>query len=246
MAIDFWAKTSGTWINIITVTTGTTLGLILKDRLTQKMQSIITQGIGLITIWLGISMANTLSQVQINDIAGVIIALLAIIIGGIIGEWLQIEEKLVSIGNWLKKYLSGHGKFTEGFVASSLLFCVGPMTLIGCLNNGLTGDNALLTVKATMDGIVSVALANIYGIGVMASTLVLLVYQGGISLAAGTVASNISDPNNSPSVLITTGVGGLLVVAIGLNLLEITKIRTASFLPAIAVSLIIYDLFSRF
>ena len=120
------------------------------------------------------------------------------------------------------------------------------MTIIGCLNNGLTGDNALLVIKATMDGIVSIALANIYGVGVMASVLVLLIYQGGISLAAGAIASNLSDPNSSPLVLIATGVGGLLILAIGLNLLEITKIRTASFLPAIAFAVIFQYLLSSF
>ncbi len=246
MALDFWTKTSGTWINIMTVATGTTLGLLLKDRLTSKMQRIITQGIGLITIWLGFSMAETLNQIKVKNIAGVVIALLAVVIGGVFGEWLEIEEKLASVGDWLKKSLSRQGRFTEGFVASSLLFCIGPMTIIGCLNNGLTGDNALLIIKATMDGIVSIALANIYGVGVMASVLVLLTYQGGISLAAGAIASNLSDPNSSPLVLIATGVGGLLILAIGLNLLEITKIRTASFLPAIAFAVIFQYLLSSF
>jgi uncharacterized protein len=238
--IDLWTKTSGTWINIFTVAIGTTLGLTLKNRLSKKMQLIITQGIGLITIWLGLSMANTMSQVKAGNLAGVILGLLAMVIGGIIGEILEIEEKLTGIGNYLKQKFRGQGRFTEGFVASSLLFCVSPMTLIGCLNNGLTGDNTLLTIKATMDGIVSIVLANIYGIGVGCSILVLLIYQGGLSLAAGAIAVNLPNPESSPYILLATGVGGLIIVGIGLNLLDITKIRVASFLPAIALAPLVY------
>ena len=230
----------------MTVVVGSTVGLTLKNRLTKPMQLIITQGIGLITLWIGMSMANTLAQVQAGNIEGVIVALLSLVIGGVAGEWLKIETKLSALGDYLKRRFRGQGKFTEGFVASSLLFCVGPMTLIGCLNNGLTGDNSLLTIKATMDGIVSIALANIYGAGVMASILVLLVYQGGLSLAAGALASNFSDPASNPFVLVTTGVGGLVILAIGFNLLEVASIRTASFLPAIALAPFIYQLFSYF
>lgn len=244
--IDFWAKTSGTWINILTVAIGTTLGLTLKNRLTPKMQLVITQGIGLITVWLGLTMANTMNQVKAGNLAGVILGLLAMVIGGILGEIGEIDTKLTEIGDYLKQKFRSQGRFTEGFVASSLLFCVGPMTLIGCLNNGLTGDNTLLTIKATMDGIVSIALANIYGVGVGCSILVLLVYQGSLSLAAGAIAVNLTHPESSPYILLVTGVGGLIVVGIGLNLLEITKIRVASFLPAIALSPSIYFITTYF
>ncbi|MDJ0576454.1 MAG: DUF554 domain-containing protein [Xenococcaceae cyanobacterium MO_234.B1] len=242
--MDFWLKTSGTWINILTVAIGTTLGLTLKNHLTHKMQLIITQGIGLITISIGLSMANTMAKVQTGGIDGAILGLLAIVIGGILGEWWQIEEKLTRIGDWLQQKFRGRGLFTEGFVTSSLLFCVGPMTLLGCLNNGLTGDNTLLSLKATMDGIVSIALANIYGVGVGFSILVLLFYQGGLSLAAGAIADLVPDPTTDPHILLTTGVGGIAIIAIGLNLLEIVKVRVASLLPAIAISPVIYYLAS--
>ena len=164
LTLNLWAKTSGTWINIFTVLLGTTLGLVLRDRLSTKIQKIITQGIGLLTFWIGLNMANTMSKVQAGQIDGAILGLVAMVAGGIIGELLHLEERLAGIGNWLKTKFRGKGLFTEGFVASSLLFCVGPMTLLGSLNNGLSGDNTLLTLKATMDGIVSIALANIYGI----------------------------------------------------------------------------------
>ena len=240
MVLDLWTKTSGTWINVFTVLLGTSIGLVFRDRLSNKIQKIITQGIGLLTVWIGLSMTNSMSKVQAGNIDGAILGLVAIVAGGILGEVLQIEERLTDLGNWLKKTLKGKGRFTEGFVASSLLFCVGPMTLLGSLNNGLSGDNTLLTLKATMDGIVSIALANIYGVGVGFSIIPLLVYQGGISLAAGLLATTLNDPNNDPRILLITGVGGLMIMGIGINLLELTKIRVASFLPAIAFAPLIY------
>lgn len=242
MGLDFWSKTSGTWINIFTVLIGTTFGLILSDRLSAKMQKIITQGIGLITVWIGLSMANSIAKVEAGGLDGAVLGLLALVLGGILGEWWQIEFKLTLIGDWLKQKFRGQGLFTEGFVASSLLFCVGPMTLIGSLNNGLNGDNTLLTLKATMDGIVAIALANIYGIGVGFSVVVLLFYQGGLSLIAGLIADNLAAPADNPYIQIITGVGGFMIMAIGFNLLETTKIRVASFLPAIALAPLIYYL----
>ena len=242
LATSLWIKTSGTWINIFTVAIGTSLGLILKNRLSRQMQQIITQGIGLITIWIGINMTNSLGKVAAGGIDGAVLGLLTMILGGILGEWWQIEAKITLVGDWLKRKFKGQGLFTEGFVASSLLFCVGPMTLIGCLNNGLNGDDTLLTLKATMDGIVSIALANIYGIGVGFSIIVLLIYQGGLSLLAGLVADGIPEPANNPYILIVTGVGGLSILAIGFNLLEVVKIRVASFLPALALAPLIYYL----
>ena len=246
MTLDFWAKTSGTWINIFAVLTGTSFGLVLKNRLSSRIQNIITQGIGLVTIWIGVTMSNTMGKVTAGAINGVVLGLVAIVLGGIFGEWLQIEEKLKAIGDFLKEKFRGQGLFTEGFVASSLLFCIGPMTIIGCLNNGLNGDDTLLIIKATMDGIVSVALANIYGIGVSFSIIVLFFYQGGLSLLAGLVADAISEPSNDPHILIISGVGGLMIMAIGFNLLEIIKIRVASFLPAIAFAPLIYYVVSRY
>ena len=242
--LDFWAKTSGTWINVFTVLIGTSLGLLLSDRLSPKIQTIITQGIGLLTIWIGITMANSMGKVQSGGIDGAILGLGAIVLGGVVGELLQIEEKLTTLGDWLKQKFQGKGLFTEGFVASSLLFCVGPMALIGSFNNGLNGDNTLLTLKATMDGLISIALANIYGVGVGFSTLIILFYQGGLSLIIGLFASTVPDANQNPYLLIITGIGGLMIMAIGCNLLELVKIRVASFLPAIAFAPLIYWLCS--
>lgn len=225
---------------MFTVLLGTSIGLLLKDYLSSKIQTIITQGIGLLTVWIGLNMANSMAQVQAGGIDGAVLGLIAMVLGGIAGELLKIEEQLSTVGEWLKQKFRGQGLFTEGFVASSLLFCVGPMALIGSFNNGLNGDNTLLTLKATMDGVISIALANIYGIGVGFSTLVILIYQGGLSLIAGLVANSVPQTDNNPYLLLITGIGGLMIMAIGCNLLEIVKIRVASFLPAIAFSALIY------
>jgi uncharacterized protein len=236
MSLDFWTKTSGTWINAATILLGTGLGMALQGRLPLNMQQIITQGLGLITLFVGLSMAGSVNQVDVGPIDGVILALLAIVLGGLLGEWWRIEQQLEAIGNWLKRRFKGKGSFTEGFMAASLLFCVGPLTLIGSLNNGLTGDNTLLLLKAVMDGLASIALTSSFGIGVGFSVLIVLIYQGGVSLAAGLLAQTLPNPATSPAVLLITGVGGLMILGLGLNLLEVARVRVASLLPALLLA----------
>lgn len=245
MSIDFWAKTSGTWINAATVLLGTALGLLLRGRLPVRMQQVITQGLGLVTLFIGLTMAGSLTQAKGGQVDGVILGLLAIVIGGLLGEWGRLEEVLTAIGNWLKQRFRGKGSFTEGFVAASLLFCIGPLTLIGSLNNGLTGDNTLLTIKAAMDGLASIALTSSYGIGVGFSVLIILLYQGGVSLVAGELAQTLPDPATAPPVLLLTGVGGLMILGLGLNLLEVARIRVASLLPALLLAPVLYWLADR-
>ena len=240
MPLDLWSKTSGTWINIFTVIIGTTLGLFLQSRLPKRMQQIITQGVGLLTVWIGVTMAGSLADSQAGRVDGVVLGLLTIAIGGVLGEWWRLEDRLTGLGNWLKRRFSGRGRFTEGFVAASLLFCIGPMTVIGSLNNGLLGDNRLLTLKAVMDGLASIPFTSTYGVGVGFSVLVILVYQGGLSLAAGGLATVLSDPATDPRIFLITGVGGLMILGIGLGLLDIARIRVVSFLPAIALAPLLF------
>ncbi|NEQ97390.1 MAG: DUF554 domain-containing protein [Cyanothece sp. SIO2G6] len=244
MAIEIWAKTSGTWINVLTVLTGTTLGLLLRQRLPQAMQTIITQGVGLLTLWLGVSMASQLTTVPTRGIDGVVLGLIILILGGILGEWWQLEAKLNGLGDWLKHRFQGKGRFTEGFVSTSLLFCIGPMSILGSLNNGLTGNNTILVLKATMDGLVSIPLASTYGIGVGFSILPIIVYQGGLSLLSSLLGQTMPDAESNPYILMVTGIGGLMILAIGLSLLDVAKIRLASFLPAIALAPLIYWIFT--
>ncbi|MDW8060820.1 MAG: DUF554 domain-containing protein [Thermomicrobium sp.] len=233
---ELWTRTSGTWINAATVALGTALGLLLHGRLPERMQRITVQGVGLVTVFLALSMAGSLGKATVGRLDGVVLGLVTLVVGGVLGEWWHVEEGLEGVGNWIKRRIGGGGSFTEGFVAASLLFCVGPMTLIGSLNNGLTGDATLLVIKATLDGLSSVALASAYGIGVGFSILVILVYQGGVSLAAGMLAQALPDPANDPRVLLVTGVGGLMMIGIAINLLGIGRVRVGSFLPALLLA----------
>jgi len=244
--LSLWAKTSGTWINVAAVVVGTSLGLLLRSRLPRTMQQVITQAVGLMTLAIGVAMAGSLSAVQVGPLDGVILALLVMVAGGLLGEWGRIEQRLTGLGDWLKAQVKGGGKFTEGFVAASLLFCIGPMAILGSLNNGLAGDNTLLTLKATMDGLASIAMAGSYGAGVGFSALSVLVVQGSLSLLASVSGAAIPDPATNPYILLITGMGGLMILAIGLGLLEIAQIRVASFLPALAMGPLVIALASLF
>lgn len=243
--LSVWDKTNGTWINVIAVLLGTGFGLVLRGSLPARMQRIIIQGLGLLTLFLGVTMASSLLKVKVAQVDGVIIGLIAIVLGGLLGEWWQIENRLSAIGNWLRQLFKGGGSFTEGFVAASLLFCVGPMTMIGSLNNGLAGNNSLLFIKSAMDGLASIALSSSYGIGVAFSTLTIVIYQGGLSIAAGFFAQSIPDPSNAPAVLLTSGVGGLVVMGIGLNLLEVAQLSVAAFLPGLLLAPLLCAIIDR-
>ena len=185
-------------------------------------------------------MAEQLKTVPAQPIDGVVLGLIALILGGLLGEWWQLEAKLNGLGDWLKHRFKGKGRFTEGFVATSLLFCIGPMALLGSLDNGLTGNNTILVLKSTMDGLISIPMASTYGIGVGFSILPILVYQGGLSLVSSMLGQTLTDPNSDPRIQLVSGIGGLLVIGIGLGLLEIVKVRLASFLPAIALAPLLY------
>jgi uncharacterized protein len=240
VTLDFWARTNGTWINTITVIVGTTCGLLLNKHLPSQMQRIITQGVALITMFIGFQMASSLTQVKTSRVDGIILGLIAIALGGVLGEWCQLEERLYSLGDLLKARFRGNGRFTDGFVASSLLFCVGPMALLGSLNNGLTGNNTILILKATMDGISAIALSSSFGIGVGFSAVIILLYQGSVSLIAGFLVQVLPNPANHPCLLLITGVGGLTILGLGLNLLTVTQIRVASLLPSLLIAPLLY------
>lgn len=229
-------------MNAATVLLGTGLGLLLKGRLPERMGRIMVQGVGLTTLFLGLSMAQALTRAKGGAVDGVVLGLVTLVLGGILGEALGVEEGLEALGEKIKKALGQGGRFTEGFVAASLLFCVGPMTLLGSIQNGLAGDPSLLILKATLDGISAVALTASFGLGVGFSVLVVLLYQGGVALGAGALAQALPDPAQDPRVLLATGVGGLMVLGVGINLLGLTRIRVASFLPALLLAPLLWAL----
>ena len=233
-------QTSGTLLNLVTVLVGSALGLLLRGRLPERVVTITVQAIGLTTLFIGI--ANAFDLNKVSEPPGVILALMALALGGILGEWWRIEERLEGLGETLKRRFRGQGRFTEGFVASSLLFCVGPLTLIGSIQNGLAGDNSFLVLKSTLDGFAALALAATFGFGVLFSAVVIVLYQGTLSLAAGRFAALIPDPSSDPRVLLINGVGGIMIVGLGFNLLEIKRIRVASLLPSLALVIVLYYL----
>ncbi|PTA68161.1 DUF554 domain-containing protein [Deinococcus arcticus] len=239
---------SGTLVNVGTVLAGTALGLLVGHRLPERTQRTLLQTLSLVTLFLGLDMAASLNRVSGGAVPGVILALISLAAGAVLGEALGIEERLEGLGERLKRRFRGGGRFTEGFVAASLLFCIGPMTVVGGLQNGLTGDASTYILKSTLDGIAALALAGAYGIGVGFSALTVLLLQGGISLAAGALAGSLlggADPESlktNPAVLLITGTGGVTIVGISWNLMlaglgiEDRRVRVGSLLPALLLA----------
>lgn len=239
---------SGTFVNVGAVLLGTLLGLTIGGRMPERTQRTLLQTLSLVTLFIGLDMAGSLNRVQGGAVPGVILALISLAAGAVIGEALGVEEALERLGQTLKRRFRGGGRFTEGFVAASLLFCVGPMTVIGGLQNGLTGDSSTYVLKSTLDGIAALALAGAYGVGVGFSALTVLLVQGGISLLAGTFTAGLlggADPQvlkTNPYVLLITGAGGLTIIGISWNLMlaglgfEDRRVRVGSLLPALLLA----------
>lgn len=242
------SQLSGTFINIAAVLLGTLIGLTVGGRLPERTQRTLLQTLSLVTLFIALDMAGSLNKVSGGQVPGVILALITLAAGVVVGEALGIEEGLTRLGDSLKRRFRGGGLFTEGFVAASLLFCIGPMTVIGGLQNGLTGDSSTYVLKSTLDGIAALALAGAYGVGVGFSTLTILLVQGGISLAAGSFAAGLlggADPEilrTNPYVLLITGVGGLMIVGISWNLMlgglgmDDKRVRVGSMMPALLLA----------
>lgn len=240
--MSLFEATSGTLVNVVAVVGGSLVGMTLRGRLPDDTVRVVMQAIGLTTIVVGLRMAWDLGRV--DDPPGIVVALLALVAGGIAGEALRIERGLDRLAETVRGYVGGGGTFTEGLVTASLLFCVGPLTLIGSIQNGLTGDAGPLLVKSTLDGLSSIALATTLGAGVLASSAVVLVLQGSLSLAAGALASWIPDPASDPRILLINGVGGVLILGLGVTLLDLVKVRVAAMLPAMVLAVPLWWLLS--
>lgn len=224
---------TGTIINSIAILIGGALGLLFGARLPERLKGTVIAGMGLFTAAIGVQMFLKTENS--------LIVLGAMLIGAILGEWWRIEDGLQGIGKRLEERFagsdevdaSGSSKFVRGFLTASLLFCVGPIAILGSIQDGLTGNYELLAVKSVLDGFVSLAFASTLGIGVLFSSPVILVYQGIISLLA--VQMNAFFTTLMLNEL--TATGGVILIGLAISsLLEIKKIRTGNFLPALAVA----------
>ncbi len=250
--MDLLARTSGTWINVAAIVAGTAFGLAAGSRLPERLSRTLMQVLGLVTAIVALGMARGLDTARAGPLPGVIVALVSLALGALAGEALKLEERLAGLGERLRARVGGGGRFTEGFVTASLLFCVGPRAIVGSIQNGLALDARTLAVKSALDGIASVALAGVYGVGVGFSALPILLLQGGVSLGAAALASALPDPATDPRVLLVSGVGGLLVLGIAVNLLlgglgveEGRRVRVGAMLPALAVAPLLQLLLAR-
>jgi uncharacterized membrane protein YqgA involved in biofilm formation len=240
---------TGTLINVAAILIGGTIGLFFGARIPEKFKNTVIAGMGLFTTALGLQMffksENSL------------IVLGALIIGALLGEWIGIEDGLQAFGQMLEKRFSrdtdptdetesksgGNSKFVRGFMVSSLLFCIGPIAILGSIQDGLTGDYKLLAVKSTLDGFASIAFASTLGVGVLFASIPILIYQGGVSLLASQLNSIIT----TPMMAEMTATGGILLMGVGVsNLLEIKKIRVGNFLPALVIAPLIVWILSLF
>ena len=217
----------GTIINVFAVLAGGLLGLGLRKVFPDKIKEIIFQGIGLFVIVLGTKMAFETNHP--------LVMVFAIVSGGLIGEWLNLELTLNRLSNFFKRAIkSKDSSFNEGLVTAFLLFCVGSMTIVGAMNEGLSGDRELLYTKSLMDGISAIVLAASFGAGVVFSVVPMLIFQGGITLLATQVQSYISEAY----ITEISAVGGLMILGIGLNILGIAKVRVVNMLPALITVLL--------
>jgi uncharacterized protein len=232
---------TGTFINVAAILIGGTIGLLFGSRIPEKFKNTVIAGMGLFTAALGLQMffksENSL------------IVLGALIIGALLGEWIGIEDGLQALGQMLEKRFSrdtetgSNSRFVRGFMVASLLFCIGPIAILGSIQDGLTGDYKLLAVKSTLDGFASIAFASTLGVGVLFASLPILVYQGGVSLLANQLHAIVTEPMMAEM----TATGGVILMGVAFsNLLEIKKMRVGNFLPALIIAPLIVWILSLF
>ncbi len=229
---------TGTLLNMLTVAIGSALGLFIGNRLSAKIQESVITGLGLVTLYVGISNAGLTGNV--------IIPLLSIATGAIMGELLQIDRYLEDFGGWLQTRftpqaaqdttasLDGRARFINGFVTASLVFCIGPLTFVGSIQDGMGMAIGFqqLAIKSVLDGFAALAFSASLGVGVFFSIITVLVLQGGLALL-GAVMGNFMSPSMMNEM---TAVGGLLLIGLALILLDIKRPRMANFLPALVIA----------
>ncbi len=233
---------SGTVLNAVAVAVGTTIGLVASRRVSPRLQESLTSALGMFALVLAISMGVrvfTDPSARTEDSLAVLGGLL---LGVAIGEWLRLHDRLEALARWFEHRLASGGepsRVAEAFVTTSIVFCVGPLTILGSLDNGLRGDITLLATKSLLDGVASVAFAAALGAGVYLSIVTILVVQGGIALGAFLLAG-FFDP---VTILLLSSLAGIILLGVGLRLLEIKQVRLANFLPGLVVAPLLIRLF---
>lgn len=234
----------GTLANVVTVLVGSSIGLLIGNRFPARTQRTVVDALGLITLLLGaLSAADILSPAlkgATGPSAPVLIVLGGLLVGGVLGSLFDLERRLDGFGLWVRRRLSrgkavdqaAETRFVTGFVSASLLFCVGPLTILGSLMEGLGRGPDQLLVKAMLDGFSSIAFAASLGVGVLASSVVVLVVQGLLTLAGWAIGDVLPEPH----LMALSATGGLVLVGLGLRLLDLKKVPVANLLPALVVS----------
>jgi uncharacterized membrane protein YqgA involved in biofilm formation len=220
---------TGTIFNVATILAGGFIGLLLGNRLPEKIRFTVMNALGLFTMAYGVKL--------FLQTGNAMVVLGGLLLGVLLGEWWRLEDRLNRIGVWVeRKFNNGNNieskRFIQGFLTSSLLFCIGPMAILGALQDGLTGDFSTLAIKAVIDGFSAIAFASSMGVGVLFSSAIILIYQGGISLLANQLQFLMTDIMlNEISAL-----GGIMLIGLAFSsLMEIRKIRVANFLPGFLV-----------
>ena len=226
---------TGTLLNAATVLIGGLVGTVVGDRLPERLRENVVRGVGLFVTAMGVKFAI--------DTTNLLYMLGAILLGGILGSLVGVDARLDQLGEALQRRFSRGGTSTvaEAFVTAAIVFCVGPLTFLGSIRNGLAGDASLLTVKSILDGFTAIALAATLGWGVLLTVPLILIYQGGLALGASLFAGVLSDLQLREM----SAVGGLLLMGVGLKLLGIRDVKVADFLPAIIVSPLVVVAFGK-
>lgn len=223
---------TGTLLNVVTVLVGTAIGLLLGSRIPARMQASLTTGLGLFTMLIGLDMGLRVFTHPSARPGDELAILGAVLLGVAVGELFRLHDGLEWLGSWFQRRLATPerpSRIAEGFVTASVVFCVGPLTILGSLANGISGDVQLLAVKSLLDGVASIAFAAALGPGVALSAITVLVVQG--TIAGGAVL--LQGAMDEATILAVTVAGGIILLGVALRLLEITPVRVASFLPAL-------------
>lgn len=232
MLLEISEALTGTTVNFVAIIIGSLVGLLFRRGIPEKIKSIVMQGIALVVIYLGLSMAFESSEI--------LIVIFSMVLGGVVGEVAAIEQRLNDLGDKLKaRYGKDEGKFTEGFVSTTLIYCVGALAVVGSLESGLNSNHEILYTKSLLDGTSSIAFSSSLGLGVIFSAIPVFLYQGTIAI----FAEFLSDFLAEAVVAEMSAVGGLMIMAIGLNMLNITDIKIANLLPGILVAGVVANIF---